>query len=109
MGMGSEERPTIRNIIVFIVHLIYLIRGIGLIRFRIRLLESPCESGFELPGSITHGVNYLTPTENRPLGRLRRRWEDNIRLDIEGIPVNTRNLVDSDQIGIIGKILLTRF
>ena len=31
------------------------------------------------------------PTGKRPLGRLRRRWEGNIRIDIKEIGVNTRN------------------
>ena len=37
------------------------------------------------------------PTGKRPLGRPRRRWEDNIRMNLEGIGVNTRNWVDSTQ------------
>ena len=37
------------------------------------------------------------PTGKRPLGRLRRRWEDNIRMDIKKIGVNMRNWVDSAQ------------
>ena len=36
-------------------------------------------------------------TENKPLGRLRRRWEDNIRMDLKEIDINTRNLVDTVQ------------
>ena len=35
------------------------------------------------------------PTGKRPLGRPRRRWEDNIRMVLEGI--NARNWVDSAQ------------
>ena len=31
----------------------------------------------------------------RPLGRLRRRWEDNIRMDLKEMGVNTRNWVNS--------------
>ena len=43
-------------------------------------MESPCDCGIEHPVSISHGVSYLVkPTENRPLGRHRRRWEDNIK------------------------------
>ena len=34
------------------------------------------------------------PTEKRPLGRLRRRWENNIRMDLEEIGINMRNWVD---------------
>ena len=36
-----------------------------------------------------------TPTEKRSLGRSRHRWEDNIRMDIKEIGINTRNWVDS--------------
>ena len=35
------------------------------------------------------------PTGNRPLGRPRRRWEDNIRIVLEEIGMNARNWVDS--------------
>ena len=37
------------------------------------------------------------PTEDRPLGRSRRRWEDNIRMDLGEIGINTRNWDDSAQ------------
>ena len=37
------------------------------------------------------------PTGERPLGRPRRRWEDNIRMDLEEIGINTGNWVDSAQ------------
>ena len=36
-----------------------------------------------------------TPTGKRPL--VRRRWEDNIRLDLKEIGISTRNWVDSTQ------------
>ena len=32
-----------------------------------------------------------TPTGKRPLGRPRRKWEDNIRMDLKIIGINTRN------------------
>ena len=35
------------------------------------------------------------PTGKRPLGRPRRRWEDNIRMDLEEISINAGNWVDS--------------
>ena len=38
-----------------------------------------------------------TPTGKRPLGRTRRRWEDNIRMDIKEISINTRNCINSAQ------------
>ena len=42
------------------------------------------------------------PTGKRPLGRPRRRWEDNIRMDLEEIDVNGLIWL---RIGIIGKPL----
>ena len=38
-----------------------------------------------------------SPTGKRPLGRPRRRWEDNIRMDLEEIGINVGNWVDSAQ------------
>ena len=37
------------------------------------------------------------PTGKRPLGRPMRRWEDNIRMDLEEIGINAGNWVDSAQ------------
>ena len=37
------------------------------------------------------------PTGKRPLGRSRRRWEDNIRMGLKEIGINTRNLFNSTQ------------
>ena len=39
--------------------------------------------------------NFRKPTGKRPLGRTRRRWEDNIRMDLEEIGINAGNWVDS--------------
>ena len=38
-----------------------------------------------------------TPARKRPLGRHRRRWEDNIRMDLKEVGVNTRNWADLAQ------------
>ena len=38
-----------------------------------------------------------TPTGKRPLGRPRRRWENNIRMDLKEESINTTNWVDSTQ------------
>ena len=38
-----------------------------------------------------------TSTGKRPLGRPRRKWEDNIRVDLEEIGFNAVNWVDSAQ------------
>ena len=37
------------------------------------------------------------PTGKRPLGKPRRRWEDNIRMDLEELGINAENWVDSPQ------------
>ena len=37
------------------------------------------------------------PGRERLLGRPARKWEDNIRMNLKGIGVNTKNLVDSAQ------------
>ena len=34
-------------------------------------------------------------TGKRPLGGTRRKWEDNIRMDLKDIGINTKNWVDS--------------
>ena len=39
------------------------------------------------------------PTGKRPLGRPRRRWEDNIGMDLKEMGINTRNWDDSVQDG----------
>jgi hypothetical protein len=44
-----------------------------------------------------------TPTGKRLLGRRWRRWEDNIRMDLKEIGINTRNWVDSAQDRECGK------
>ena len=36
-----------------------------------------------------------TPAGKRPLGRPKRRWEDNIRMDLEEIGTNAGTWVDS--------------
>ena len=37
------------------------------------------------------------PTGKKPLGRPRRRWQDNIGMNLKEIDINTRNWVDSAQ------------
>ena len=45
------------------------------------------------------------PTEKKPLGTIRHRWEDNIRIYFKEIGIVTRNWIDSLRIGIIGEPL----
>ena len=58
-------------------------------------------TGDTRPGDLYHEFvtqwklyQYSQDTE-RPLGRPRRRWEDNIRIDLEEIGINAGNWVDS--------------
>ena len=37
------------------------------------------------------------PTGKRPLGSPRRRWEDNIRMNLKEMGINTKDWVDSAQ------------
>ena len=46
-----------------------------------------------------------TPIGKRPLGRPRCKWEDNIRLNLKEIGINTRNELIRLRIGIIGEPL----
>ena len=69
--MGSGEGCTMRSFIVHTLHLIWA----GHVA---RMEES--RSAFKI---LTD-----TPTGKRPLGRPRRRWEENVRMDIEEIGIN---------------------
>ena len=45
--------------------------------------------------NIKQRGQLVKATEKRPLGRPSRRWEDNIRKDLKGLGVSTKNWVDS--------------
>ena len=48
-------------------------------------------------GRIAFKILIGKPTGKRPLGRPRRRWEDNIRMDLEEIGISAGNWVDLAQ------------
>ena len=50
-------------------------------------------------GRIAFNILTAKPTGKRPLGRPRRRWEDNIRMDLEEVHFNVGNWVASAQDG----------
>ena len=54
------------------------------------------EARMEKGRSVLKILTYA-PTGKRHFGRTRRRWEDNIRMDIKAIVIKTRNWVDSAQ------------
>ena len=88
MRMGSGEGSTMRNIIVCTVLRIYSViksRRLRWAGYVARMEEG--RSAFKILTGI--------PTGKRSLGKPRRRWEDNIRMDLEEIGINARNWVDS--------------
>ena len=48
-------------------------------------------------GRSAINISTGTPRGKRPLGRPRVRWEDNLRMYVKEIGINTRNWVDSAQ------------
>ena len=48
-------------------------------------------------GRIAFKMLIGKPTGKRPLGRPMRRWEDNIKMDLEEIGINAGNWVNSAQ------------
>ena len=48
-------------------------------------------------GRSAFKILTVKPTGKRPLGRPKRRWEDNIRIDLKEIGINMRNWIDSAQ------------
>ena len=50
-----------------------------------------------MKGGSAFKIRTDKPTGKRPLGRTRRRWEDNIRIDLKELSVNTRNWIGSAQ------------
>ena len=54
-------------------------------------------SCFQMVGTTDFKILTGTPGGKRPLGSPRRRWEDNIRMDLKEMWINTRNWVDSVQ------------
>ena len=48
-------------------------------------------------GRSSFKILTWTPNRRRLLGRPRRRWEDNIKMDLKEMGAHTRNWVDSAQ------------
>ena len=89
--MGNGEGFTMRNFIVCNIHL-NIVRVIKSRRLRWAGQAARMEEGKSALKILTG-----THTRKRPLGRPRRRWGDNIRIDFKEIGINTRNWVDSAQ------------
>ena len=90
MRIRRGEGSTMRNLIVCTVHLI-----VRLIKSR-RLRRADHVARME-EGRSAFIILVCKPSGIRPLGRYRRRWVDNNRMELKEIGINTRNLVDSAQ------------
>ena len=75
-----------------------IVRGIKSRRLRLAGHVARMEEG-------RSAFKMLTGTGKRPLGRPRRRWEDNIRMDLEEIGINAVIWFIRLRIGIIGEPL----
>ena len=58
---------------------------------------SPLLFNLALEYAIRKIQSINKPIGKRPLGRPRRRWEDNIMMDLEEISISAGNWVDSAQ------------
>ena len=91
-GMRIEcgEGSTMRNFIVCTVHLIYRV---------IKSRKLRCAGHVPRMEECRSTLKILTdkPTGKNPSGRPRHRREDNIRMYLKEIGVDTRNWVDSAQ------------
>ena len=74
-----------------------------------RILRSAGHTARMEEGRNSFQILTGKPTGKRHLGRPRGRWEENIRSDLKERDVNTRNWIDSTQIGIIGEPLWMRY
>ena len=66
-----------------------IVRGIKSLRLRWADHVARMEEGRN-----TFKILTRTPAGKRPFGRPKRRWEDNIRMDLKEIGTNTRNWDD---------------
>ena len=57
-------------------------------------------------GSSVFKIVSLQPAGKRPLGRPRRRWQENIKFDLREMGINTSNWVDLAQDRIFWRDLL---
>ena len=89
MRMGSGERSAIMNSFYRSPNIVRVIKSRRL-RWEghVARMENGMRAFKILTGKTTGKI---------PLGRPRRRWEDNIRMDLEEICTNAGNLVDSAQ------------
>jgi hypothetical protein len=74
------------------VELHYLYRSPNVVRVvKLRRLRWAGHVARMEEGRSSFKILTGTPAEKRPLGSPRLRWEDNIRMDLKEIDINTRN------------------
>jgi hypothetical protein len=56
-------------------------------------------------GRGVYRVSVGRPEGKRPLGRHRRRWEDNIKMDLREIGIDGANWIPLSQVGPNGGLL----
>ena len=89
--MGSGEGSTMKNFIV-------LYRSTNIVRVnKSRRLRWVGHVARMEEGRSNFRILTGKPSGNTSLVRPRRRWEDNIRMDLKEMGTNTRNWVDSAQ------------
>ena len=91
MRLESGEGSTVRNFIVFTVHL-NIVRVIKSRRLRWVGHVARMEEGRSAFKILT-----AKSTGKRPLGRPRNRWENNIIMHLKEMGIKTGNWVDSAQ------------
>ena len=90
MILRYSTGSTMRNFIVCTVHLIVRV-------VKSRRLKWTGHVARMMEGGSAFKILAGKPTGKRSLGRPRRRWEDNIRMDLKEIGIDTRNWIDSAQ------------
>jgi len=101
--MRSGEGFAMSNALVCNVQVIYVVRVNNTRILRWASHVAKMEEGRSAFKNVT-----CTPRGKRPLERPRCRWENNIRIDVKEIGINTKNWVIRLSIGIIGEPLWMR-
>ena len=95
--MGSGEGSTMRKFIVYSPIIVRVIKS--------RRLKWAGHVARMEEGRSAFKILTGKPTRKRPLVRPRRRWEDNIRIDLEEIGINQGIGLIWLRIGIVGEPL----
>ena len=95
-GPKGEENRECRRLHNEELHSLYRLANIVRV-IKSRRLRWACHLVRMEEGGSAFEIETGKPTGKRPLGRTRRRWEDNVGIDLKGIGINTRSRVPSVQ------------